>query len=455
MTENNQTQLAKIPANSRGLVLSSLDDMVRFADGVVKSRLAPKSFDTSAKVVIAIQTGLELGMQPMQALQGLHVINGKVGLSGDTAVALIQASGKAIIFKRFYKNAPVVQNPTAEDYADDFCAVVQTKRHDGQMGYDETVFSIADAKTAKLWGKAGPWTQYWKRMLMYRAIGFHSRDYFGDVTKGMVVSEELQDYPTLPAPDCDTPKRADRKKVESKTTDGGEGSTPAAATDGSGADSGMIEAMLRGFLNKFQEKVLEKDPDFPLETMAQLVHEYCGSCLGGEIAETLDLKSPQTFNTEMLGELNKEIGPFIATLTPTVVEPEPKEESPLVTFYCSDPQCERTFRYGKKEGVGVQCECHNGTLVAEKPEPEGDPEDVKSFDQLEEEAEAEKEAEAGKIAEAEAEAKKKFGKQWEFKCLNKKCNGHVFDKAAGTEAKPICPLCLGSKIQKAGDDSNE
>ena len=59
-------------------------------------------------------------------------------------------------------------------------------------------FIVADAKRAKLWGKAGPWTDYPKRMLRFRARGYVLRDLFGDVLKGLRTVEEARDIPTEP-----------------------------------------------------------------------------------------------------------------------------------------------------------------------------------------------------------------------------------------------------------------
>src|SRR5690606_41914131 len=57
---------------------------------------------------------------------------------------------------------------------------------------------MADAKTAGLVGKQGPWSQYPKRMRQMRARGFALRDMFADVLRGMPVAEDLQDMPTEP-----------------------------------------------------------------------------------------------------------------------------------------------------------------------------------------------------------------------------------------------------------------
>lgn len=58
----------------------------------------------------------------------------------------------------------------------------------------ERRFSVEDAKRAKLWGKAGPWSDYPKRMLQMRARAFALRDAFPDVLGGLYLTEEwIQD----------------------------------------------------------------------------------------------------------------------------------------------------------------------------------------------------------------------------------------------------------------------
>lgn len=182
--------LSLAPSNARGLQLTSLEDMMRFARIVLASGLAPKSFDTPEKVVIALVTGLELGISAMQSLQGLAVTNGRIGVMGDLALALCQAS------------------PDFEDYqeewfgtegADDWGCRITVKRRNQSAKVGQ--FSVLDAKRVNLWNKRGrdgtpsPWVTYPQRMLRYRALGFVLRDAFPDVLKGVKTVEELQDYP--------------------------------------------------------------------------------------------------------------------------------------------------------------------------------------------------------------------------------------------------------------------
>lgn len=208
MTENGKepTDLVvggMIEANGGGLVFKRMDDMFRFAKYVQASHLAPKSFDTPEKILVAIQSGLELGMKPMRALQSIAVINGRPSLWGDAALGLVKASGLCECIKE-----------TIEGERDDRVAVCVSKRK-GDPEELKTTYSVADAKTAGLWGKSGTWTTNPNRMLKYRARGFNLRDNFPDVLCGFHIAEEMMDTPPEQAYTPETPTRAERKKIKS------------------------------------------------------------------------------------------------------------------------------------------------------------------------------------------------------------------------------------------------
>ena len=167
-----------------GLALQTMGEAMQFAQMVAKSDFAPKDFKGKPEsCLLAIQHGSEIGLSPMQSLQNIACINGRPSIWGDAALALCLAS-------------PVCDgiHETIEGDGDNMTAVCKTSR----KGKDANVvgrFSVADAKKAGLWGKAGPWTQYPKRMLQLRARGFALRDAFPDVLKGLITAEEAQDYP--------------------------------------------------------------------------------------------------------------------------------------------------------------------------------------------------------------------------------------------------------------------
>jgi len=165
------------PKGGFSLSPNSLDEAIRFAEVLSKSSIVPKDFvGNPGNILVAMQWGLELGLQPMQAMQNIAVINGRPSLWGDAVIGLVRSS-------------PACEYIYETD--DGETATCRVKRR----GEDEQVrtFSMAEAKTAGLLSKSGPWTQYPKRMRQMRARAFALRDVFPDVLRGMPVAEEVMD----------------------------------------------------------------------------------------------------------------------------------------------------------------------------------------------------------------------------------------------------------------------
>jgi len=175
------TQITQRQENT-GLSLTTLPDMYDFAKYVAKSPFAPKGMEQPEAIVAALQCGMELGLAPMQSLQNIAVINGRPSIYGDAALALVRSSGQLEDYR---------EEEVGEQGNDTYGIRVTVKRR----GFNEMsdTFRVADAKAAGLWGKSGPWSQYPRRMLKFRARGFVLRDAFGDVLKGLVTREEAED----------------------------------------------------------------------------------------------------------------------------------------------------------------------------------------------------------------------------------------------------------------------
>jgi hypothetical protein len=212
---NNLPTVARSPAN---VIINGFDDLARFSNMVANSGFAPKGFNPQG-IGVAIQFGLELGLAPMQALQSVAVINGRPGIYGDAAKALVMASGLCSYFYETPSNDEIhgmVEEMSAALDNDDFeelksirkriakakgklkagvkdygCSVLSRRKGDPMSKVNR--FTVADAETASLWGKAGPWKQYPDRMLMFRARGFNLRDNFADILRGLRTAEELYD----------------------------------------------------------------------------------------------------------------------------------------------------------------------------------------------------------------------------------------------------------------------
>ncbi len=182
MIEENAIQKTEarpvIRSNGRGLILETFEDMYRYAKCVVLSELCPAGLKTAEKVVVAIQTGAELGMTTMRSLNSIYVVNGAARLYGDTPLALVRQSGLMEWITE-----------TFEGEDDELQAVCRVKRK-GDPEPAERRFSVQDATLGGLWGKVGPWRQYPKRMLQMRARSWALRDVFPDCFGGTTIAEE-------------------------------------------------------------------------------------------------------------------------------------------------------------------------------------------------------------------------------------------------------------------------
>lgn len=197
-----------------GVIFQSMEDLARFCSAVVASRLAPKDFSTPEAVMVAIQHGAELGLAPMQSLQSICVINGRPSVWGDAAAALCRAHPECV---------DIIEEIGEE-------AATCTVKRKGCLDVKRT-FSTADAKKAGLLGKAGPWTQYTKRMLQMRARSWALRDAFPDALKGVGIREEVQDYRSAetakPSVGIVLPTEVPSALPEPKTQEQFEAETPA------------------------------------------------------------------------------------------------------------------------------------------------------------------------------------------------------------------------------------
>lgn len=164
---------------SFSLAPQNMEEAFKFAEMLSKSNLVPKDFSGNVgNILVAVQWGAELGLQPMQAMQNIAVINGRPSLWGDSVIALVKAS-------------PLCEY-VVEDVSENSATCKVKRRGEPEQ---TRVFSMEDAAKAGLKGKQGPWTQYPKRMLQMRARSWALRDVFPDVLRGMPVAEELMDMP--------------------------------------------------------------------------------------------------------------------------------------------------------------------------------------------------------------------------------------------------------------------
>lgn len=182
----------------QAIVPQDIDQIWRLAGIICEAGMTPKDFKTPAQVTIAIMHGLEIGLNPMQALQKIAVINNRPAVWGDAVIGLVQARGV---------DEYIVEEFTGTLQDGTLTAICRTKRK-GRPNEVVRKFSVAQAKRARLWDERqkvsryrnnervevlndSPWYRFPERMLQMRARGLCLRDVYADVLGGLYLAEEL------------------------------------------------------------------------------------------------------------------------------------------------------------------------------------------------------------------------------------------------------------------------
>lgn len=228
------------------LVPQSLEEAFRVSQAIAASGLAPKGIDKPEQILVAIMAGAELGLAPFQALQSIAVINGRPSVWGDGLMAIVRSQGFTV--KEWIDgdgDAMVAR-----------CEVTRPDNADVATGS----FSVADAKKANLWGKAGPWQSYPKRMLQMRARSWALRDGAADVLRGFSIREEVEDYQTIR--DVTPQATGMRARLEARTPVGGFDPEHVTAE----IDEALAGDRLPDFSQREAEAVeVEAEPELPIE----------------------------------------------------------------------------------------------------------------------------------------------------------------------------------------------
>ena len=188
--------------SSPSQIVGQWQHVTAIAEGLWQSQLMPKSLRTPQAIAAVILKGMELDIPPMQAVQSLHVIDGKVGMSAELMRALI------------YQRCPGSKIIDIES-TNERCIL---EGHRPGQEPKRAEFNAEDAAGQNLLGKDN-----WKReptdMYYARATSRLARRLWPDIIMGCYTTEEIQSLGPEPseAPDADpfaakAPPRAERKE---------------------------------------------------------------------------------------------------------------------------------------------------------------------------------------------------------------------------------------------------
>lgn len=127
----------------------------------------------ASQAIVKILVGREMGIGPAAAMTGIHVFDGKVVISAALMASMIKRS------ERYdYKVRQLLDTGVSIEFFENGESV------------GISIFTVDDAKQAKLWGKPGPWSLYPKNMMYARAMSNGARWYCAGIFNGAVYDPE-------------------------------------------------------------------------------------------------------------------------------------------------------------------------------------------------------------------------------------------------------------------------
>lgn len=181
---------------------SDLQARMNYAEALATSNLLPKQYQRQpANVLLAIELGQALGIPAIQAINGIHVVEGKPTASADLIASLVRRAGHRLRVTE--AQAPDGPSVTAS----------LIRADDPDFTFTCT-WDMRKARDAGLAGK-GVWKQYPGQMLRSRAITEVARQGASDALYGVIyTAEELGADPAGSAPVDGTPPSAVRLPAE-------------------------------------------------------------------------------------------------------------------------------------------------------------------------------------------------------------------------------------------------
>jgi hypothetical protein len=125
LTRADQSQIVKRIRTEQTSVLNPVEyeQMKMLANDFIKSGSVPKSFENASQILMALQSGREMGMTPVESMQSLYIVNGMLNIWGKAVPRRLREHGYQL-------------NYTEE--SPESCTVV-VKNQDGTEMYTETL----------------------------------------------------------------------------------------------------------------------------------------------------------------------------------------------------------------------------------------------------------------------------------------------------------------------------
>jgi len=154
------------PTNS----LTDFNELIQFANYLCKSEALPATYKNSANVLVALQTGKEMGLEPMQSLRMLYIVNGNIKPWGTAYPYFLKKAGFTI---------------TIGVHDAKSCKVTASK---GEESYSYTATTEDISKTSKAISFAP------KEKLYFHACSRIINYYLPEIMSGMNFENQVEDF---------------------------------------------------------------------------------------------------------------------------------------------------------------------------------------------------------------------------------------------------------------------
>lgn len=292
------TTLAPAPTPGFSYITAGLQERADYIARLAPSTILPVAYrGNAANAFVAAETGAALGLEPLQALASIAVINGRATLSSDLMAAVIRRAGHTL---RIVENSPESVTATLI-------------RADDKTFKFEVTWDKDKATKAGLWGQRGPWSQYPTQMLRARAITEVARQGASEALMGMIYSPE----------DFGATITESGEVIEAEVVDEIHATATSKPKPPSKPAAGPSQpAPLDKPLTPAQASVAKglQTLDFTQDAFAAL----CKRCLGQIVAvNALNDEQAQILHTELLAIYN-------SNNAPAVTEPEPVADAEII-----------------------------------------------------------------------------------------------------------------------------
>lgn len=180
----------RLTAVPLGRPLQNLFQAVTLSQGLIEAGLIPHALKSNPKdIVVILVYGAELGLLPMQSIQGIYVVKGRPMLSAQLWAAKIAQAGHRLSILESTNERSHVQitrGDNGEVYEEIF-----TLKDAEAMGALRVVDGNVISRSPK--GEKLPWEQFTRAMLRYRALVFCARTACPEVAFGAGIHGEEHD----------------------------------------------------------------------------------------------------------------------------------------------------------------------------------------------------------------------------------------------------------------------